>query len=721
MEKLILAYLIKLALALRNFCEADVLSGKALAAFEDELHSLSSSLRGAGRDLSLSGDRYSEEELARYKAQIMALMKLRSHAAFAARVARHIRLLASAVSKYVNGGLVDLPTGQRLLGSIRYHRHELNQLSRRCTTLGASEALELVVKNGGKNTLNFLRKLARLLRERDQQWAERIETFEKDAVQASQDFSPSKPAIISILPCDMSLPTTRDAPIECIAVYRGLHFRRDYFSDYDILNQRLASLDQIPAYSEQARSRSEVRPGLVETQAQIEQLDEEARKIAEQLRALQGEQVKQHWAQGRPEGDRYYSMVQRYINSYGNFSTEIRQTNNIPALYQGLDFQQTPFVSFSFNPVHSIRYVLGIKTPEEQAHQRRRQGLMGELYVYLIPLTPANVERLNNILHLSAQQLIKIKTRILNEAEVNVLGGMSSSHLVGRLIVGASGFDFYDPDDENDGAMENAKLNHWVDGLAANAIGCAAIEAQNLGWKIRGYEALPDLTPSTVANPYFGVSRMPTKEAGLNAKEKREVQQQRELADRIREFNKNFSKVGGSAQSLVWPSRPGDPTPDGDEDDEPLNTGSPQDVFLFQPLAVPRYPDSVAEFLQQQGVQAPHGSLAELFAGYEEGHATPQDHNCLIHTLHQLSTGDRNGLPDFVEVRRRYRLPIGATIDAGTTGHLMAHDLGLLVQLYAIGHGGQVQNMGQVGSAAGRQVTLLQFGAHFVPLWPRQA
>jgi hypothetical protein len=134
---------------------------------------------------------------------------------------------------------------------------------------------------------------------------------------------------------------------------------------------------------------------------------------------------------------------------------------------------------------------------------------------------------------------------------------------------------------------------------------------------------------------------------------------------------------------------------------------------------VPSYPKSVAEFLQQQGVQTPHASLANLFEHFNEGQATPEGHNCLIHTLAQLEANDPNVMPDFVQERLAYGLPTGATIDVGTTGHLMAVTRGLHVQIYAIGYGGTVQNMTSVGNAAGTNCTILQFGAHFVPLWPK--
>lgn len=736
MKKRIEACLLQLALAIKTFMEADVLDRKAIEAFESALQKLSFLLRTLGRDLlqakaghGLPLLQAETEENALFEAQITALMKLRGHAAFAARVARRTRVLAHEVSRYVNGGLVDLPTGQRLLATLSYHGHEREQLRRRCVGLGTSEALEKVVRNGGKNPPIWLRRIAEKLRTAEERWEQKIKDFEKKTVQAAQPFSATKAAVTSVLPCGMpgisgtsGLPMTE--PIECIAIYRGLHFRRDYFSDFDILNQGLASLDQIPASSEEARRLADVQPGLVESQVQMDQLEEEALDIARKLRALEGKKVKQHWGK-KNTGDRYYSLIQRYINAYGAFSTEIKQTTDTPALYQGLDFRQTPFVSFSFNPIHSIRYVLGIKTPEEQSEQRRRRGDLGELYIYLIPLVPANILRLNNVLLLSAQGDLAIKPRILNEAEVNVLGGMSSTCLVGRLMVGVSGFDFYAKDEEGGSQMKQSKLDNWQEELAANAIGCAANEARHLGWKIVGYEGLPAFSAKTLANPYFGVANMPTSAAKLNDSEQRSVQAQRELARRMTAFNKGFSSVGGSAARLSWNAPSGGSSSaegiDMDEDDPPSGGGdSLDDDLLLEPLEHPTYPESVAHFLQQQNVHAPHASLATLFERFDEGRATPVGHNCLIHTLAQLHANDPDAMPDFEQERKAYGLGTGTTIDVGTTGHSMAFDHGLHLEIFAVGYGGMVQRLGKVGNAGGRECALLQFGAHFVPLWPKQ-
>lgn len=735
MKKRIEACLLQLCQAIKTFMEGNVLDRKAIEAFESTLQKMSSLLRALGRELLQAQANHGLpllpaeiEENALFEAQITALMTLRSHAAFGARVARRTRLLAQTVSRYVNGGLVDLATGQQLLGTIAYHGHELKQFHRRCRSIAASEALELIYKNAGKNPAVWLRKIATRLLAAETTWTQKVTDFEKKTVQAGQSFSSSKSAVTSIVPCGMpgmsGLPEATEQ-IECIAVYRGLHFRRDYFSDFDILNQSLASLDQIPASSEEARHRASVEPGLVESQAQMDQLDEEAMGIARTLRALEGEAVKQHWS-GNKQGDQYYSLIQRYINTYGAFSTEIKQADKAPALYRGLDFSLTPFVSFSFNPVHSIRYVLGIKTPEEQSEQRRRQGMMGELYIYLIPLVPDNILRLNNVLQLAAQKSLSIKARILNEAEVNVLGGMSSACLVGRLLVGASGFDFYAPDEEGGDPMKQSKLDNWQEELAARAIGCAASEAQQLGWKIVGYESLPTMSSAALVDPYFGVANMPTEKARLNTAEKQSVQVQRALARKVTAFNKGFSSVGGTAATLSWGAasdevevEDGDENGDEDEDPQGPGSGNPDDIVMFEPLQVPSYPKSVTEFLQQQGVQAPHASLANLFDHFNEGQATPEGHNCLIHTLAQLEANDPNVMPDFVQERLTYGLPTGATIDVGTTGHLMAVTRGLHVQIYAIGYGGAVQNMTSVGNAAGTNCTILQFGAHFVPLWPK--
>jgi hypothetical protein len=571
-----------------------------------------------------------------------------------------------------------------------------------------------------------LARIAVRLREAGESWSGKVRALEQAVVAASQSFSAATPGVSSVLLCGMAdLPTTQQ--VDCITVYRGLHFRQDYFSDFDILNQTLASLDQIPASSEQVRRRADVQPGLVESQAQMDQLEQEADDIAHTLRAQEGKNVKQHWSKNT--GDQYYSLIQRYINAYGSFSTEIGQENKRPALYAGLDMTLTPFVSFSFNPVHSIRYVLGLKTPEEQSDQRRRQGNLGELYIYLIPLVPANILRLNNVLKLQREKKFKIHPHIINGAEVNVLGGMSSANLVGRLIVGAVGFDFYAKDEKvtTATAMAQAKLNQWQEELAARAIGCAMSEAQRLGWKIVGYENFPAITRSDLADPYFGVSKMPTKAARLTASQKLAIQARLRQTRQITAANKAFSSVGGAASHLAWDAPPSASASgaqlDMDEDnmeDSAAAAAAGSGDLLFEKLNEPAYPESVDDFLEQQGVVEQDPTLAALFERFNEGQATPEENNCLIHTLAQLRARNPATLPDFVQVRARYGIAHGATIDLGDHGHQIAFDLGLHVTVFALGYRGLVQEMGAIGLMDGQKCAIFQFGAHFIPLWPKQ-
>lgn len=732
MKKRILACLLKLAEALKAYAQAKPLNKKAVDAFEAELQSLSISLRALGRELTQARARLGpaptpEEaaEHASFDAQVTALVELRGHAAFGLRVVQRLRIMGRDAIRYLDGGLVDLATGQRLLGTFAYHRHELEQFYRRCRRLDAVEAFGTILPVTSKNVRIRLRDIAIKLLDTDKRFTDEIEAFERQTVQASQAFAADRPAVASILPCGMpglSGMAPPAEPIECIAVYRGLHYRRDYFGDYDVLNQVLASLDQIPASSEEVRRRAGVEPGLVETQARMDALEREALDIARELRALEGTEVLQHWT-GKT-ADRYYSLIQRYINTYGKFSTEIKMTTNVPALYRDLGFHLTPFVSFSFNPVHSIRYVLGIKTPAEQSAQRRREGHLGELYVYLIPLVPDNIQRLNNILQLASQGDLSIKARILNEAEVTVLGGMSSASLVGRLVVGHVGGEFYAPDEDVGTPMAQAQLDNWQEELAARAIGCAAVEAQSLNWKIVGYESLPGLSPTVVDNPYFGVANMPRKDAQLTRGERRAVNAQRKLTREITAFNKGFSSKGGSAKDIDWDAAADGSSSSGSvdvEEDEPESgdPGMSDDEIVFEPLPDELNPKSIAEFLALQQITDPDASLHALLGQYHEGSATPDGHNCLIHTLAQLAADNPNAMPDFADVRSRYQLPTGTTISIGSTGHVMARDLGLLVQVYAMGHGGRVQDLGAVGHPEGTPCAVLQFGAHFVPLWPK--
>lgn len=636
---------------------------------------------------------------------LRAIAHLRSVASCQLSLTYQLATILKEARNYTENGLLCLPTGQRILHALEYNRHLFNQLEVRIENVRFYvKLLDSVAPWSssyyGRDLLLTILSLRVRLRSTDKMIESGVKGFEQDLITKKIEFSPLRRVTSIITPCGMPA-QDQQQPIECIAVYRGLHFRHDYFSEMSLLQQNLAALDQIPTFSAEARQRAGVSPGLVENPRLQAELARRAAEVEHALLSKRGEEIKQHWSGGK-EADQFYSLIQRYINSYGEFETEIRDQSGTKSLYAGLGFSQIPFVSFSFNPQHSIRYAQGMKTSAEQAAQRRRTDDLGELYIYLIPLIPENVQRMNNILGLSTE--MSIKHRILNEAEVTVLGGMQSAYLVGRMIIGCCGWNYFDPLEKElpDDAtkISASKQEQWEQNLATTAIGVAQTEAKALGWVIRGYEKFPDITLENLMEPYFGfhpIKKKRPKESLFNEEEYNLMQREGKRTEKIMKALKGFVAA---------------------------KTGTAGTMSLGSGFA--QSPRSIEEYLAQQSITEPQASLINLLQRFEEGEATPEDNNCLIHALDQLRADDPNvPQPNFNEIRQG----MGALRQVGqeqsphislTQANPLAQRLGLHVTVLALGYGGEVGLIGQIGREDGRKVYLLHFGAHYIPLWEKR-
>ncbi|MFM7366569.1 MAG: hypothetical protein ACKO2Z_01955, partial [Sphaerospermopsis kisseleviana] len=145
------------------------------------------------------------------------------------------------------------------------------------------------------------------------------------------------------------------------------------------------------------------------------------------------------------------------VNRYDAFEKELQKAEN--GQYKNLEFISIPLISTSKNAEHAARYAFGGKGTL-QDNKRTTGTIVGRLFVYLFTAQELVDQKAINIQDLQNQGQVKIKARIINEAEVAFTGSIPGKNLV---------------------AQHDAQINEDPGTLGDRAKKTAANQAQNQG------------------------------------------------------------------------------------------------------------------------------------------------------------------------------------------------------------------------------------------------
>ncbi|MHC5743146.1 MAG: eCIS core domain-containing protein [Nostoc sp.] len=220
-----------------------------------------------------------------------------------------------------------------------------------------------------------------------------------------------------------------DEPKGAFALYRGIHFNKNWNQE-DYNAQLEKKLVGEPTFSAAAREiagskkpdGSDVSKSELETAAQLVREKVETTKDANSIR--------QWWGDKKHIFDNLFlAMIQDYVNRQKIFEAELKKAEK--GQYKDLEFISTPIISTSKNAEHAARYAFGEKGTLKE-NQRTTGDIVGRLFIYLFTAKELVDQKAINIQDLQNQGKVKIKTRILNEAEVAFTGSVPGENLVAQ-------------------------------------------------------------------------------------------------------------------------------------------------------------------------------------------------------------------------------------------------------------------------------------------------
>ncbi|MBN3889245.1 MAG: DUF4157 domain-containing protein [Nostoc sp. JL31] len=220
-----------------------------------------------------------------------------------------------------------------------------------------------------------------------------------------------------------------DEPKGAFALYRGIHFNKNWNQE-DYNAQLEKKLVGEPTFSAAAREiagskkpdGSDVSKSELEIAAQLVREKVETTKDANSIR--------QWWGDKKHIFDNLFlAMIQDYVNRQKIFEAELKKAEK--GQYKDLEFISTPIISTSKNAEHAARYAFGEKGTLKE-NQRTTGDIVGRLFIYLFTAKELVDQKAINIQDLQNQGKVKIKTRILNEAEVAFTGSVPGENLVAQ-------------------------------------------------------------------------------------------------------------------------------------------------------------------------------------------------------------------------------------------------------------------------------------------------
>ncbi|PHM08982.1 phage tail protein [Nostoc sp. 'Peltigera malacea cyanobiont' DB3992] len=220
-----------------------------------------------------------------------------------------------------------------------------------------------------------------------------------------------------------------DEPKGAFALYRGIHFKKNWNQE-DYNAQLEKKLVGEPTFSAAAREiagskkpdGSDVSKSELETAAQLVREKVETTKDANSIR--------QWWGDKKHIFDNFFlAMIQDYVNRQKIFEAELKKAEK--GQYKDLEFISTPIISTSKNAEHAAKYAFGEKGTLKE-NQRTTGDIVGRLFIYLFTAKELVDQKAINIQDLQNQGKVKIKTRILNEAEVAFTGSIPGENLVAQ-------------------------------------------------------------------------------------------------------------------------------------------------------------------------------------------------------------------------------------------------------------------------------------------------
>ncbi|GGZ33464.1 hypothetical protein GCM10010387_29520 [Streptomyces inusitatus] len=209
-----------------------------------------------------------------------------------------------------------------------------------------------------------------------------------------------------------------------LAAYRGIHFKLtwDPKAYQEILKQNLVGK---PTFSAAAmRMAGSTKPDGSDVPEST--LLEKAEIVVTMVEKTKSPRSVMQWWPGKLKmqfESEYFALLQRYINSYNKFSQEVKN----PKI--GGKLMDVPFISTSKKAIHSARYAKGEKFAE--AHEKRSDGIVGRLFVYLFSAADIQKQDPANISQLAGNK-IKLRARLIHEGEATFSGVVPGKNLVAQ-------------------------------------------------------------------------------------------------------------------------------------------------------------------------------------------------------------------------------------------------------------------------------------------------
>ncbi|MFC5155012.1 HPC2 multi-domain protein [Streptomyces amakusaensis] len=209
-----------------------------------------------------------------------------------------------------------------------------------------------------------------------------------------------------------------------LAAYRGIHFKLtwDPKAYQEILKQNLVGR---PTFSAAAmRMTGSTKPDGSDVPEST--LLEKAQIVVTMIEKTKSPTSVMQWWPGKLKmqfESEYFGLLQRYINSYNKFSQEVKN----PKI--GGKLMDVPFISTSKKAIHSARYAKGEKFAE--AHEKRSDGIVGRLFVYLFSVADIQKQDPANISQLAGNK-IKLRARLIHEGEATFSGVIPGKNLVAQ-------------------------------------------------------------------------------------------------------------------------------------------------------------------------------------------------------------------------------------------------------------------------------------------------
>jgi hypothetical protein len=224
-----------------------------------------------------------------------------------------------------------------------------------------------------------------------------------------------------------------------VPIYRGIHFlKAENHNDEDEkkYQEELAkSSVGKPTYSAAALelAGSKTFDGAdVEDKKALEDavttVKAELKKKESKGEEAKAEDVISWWRPKQNFDSQILALLQRYINSYGEFKKELKAKNK--EAYKELSFSEIPFISTSWRAKHPIKYALGASLAKELQPRRREASVAGRVFVYLFHGKDLKGQNVASVKDLQAADKIKIDHRKLHQEEVTFSGGIPGENLV---------------------------------------------------------------------------------------------------------------------------------------------------------------------------------------------------------------------------------------------------------------------------------------------------